>query len=156
MVIMDKVKKESGMSNQGFDPLKSINQFRDQVSRLIEDGISVATGSQLVPVDVYETDTSVVIKAGPIPGAQPENIDVSLVGDTLTIKGETRSEEDVNAESYLRRERKFGTFTRAVSIPRPVKADLAVANFKNGMLTITLPKTEEPQPKVINVKPVDS
>ena len=144
------------MSNQGFDPLKSLNQFRDQVSRLIEDGISVATGSQLVPVDVYETDTSVIVKAGPIPGTQPENIDVSLVGDTLTIKGETRSEEDVNAESYLRRERKFGTFTRAVSIPRPVKADQAVANFKNGMLTITLPKTEEPQPKVINVKPVDS
>ena len=144
------------MSNQGFDPLKSLNQFRDQVSRLIEDGISVATGAQLVPVDVYETDTSVIVKAGPIPGVQPENIDVSLVGDTLTIKGETRSEEEVDAESYLRRERKFGTFTRAVTIPRPVKADQAVASFKNGMLTITLPKTEEPQPKVINVKPVDS
>jgi HSP20 family protein len=144
------------MSNQGFDPLKRLNEIRDSVSRIIEDGISIATGAQLVPVDVYETDTSVVVKAGPILGAQPENIDVSLVGDTLTIKGETRPEEEVGTESYLRRERKFGTFTRAVTIPRPVKADQAVASFKNGILTITLPKTEEPQPKVINVKPVDS
>jgi HSP20 family protein len=153
---MENDNKEPGMSNQGFDPMKSLNQIRDSVSRFIEDGISMATGAQLVPVDVYETETSVIVKAGPILGAQPENIDVALVGDTLTIKGETRPDEEVETESYLRRERKFGAFTRAVTIPRPVKADQAVASFKNGMLTITLPKTEEPQPKVINVKPVDS
>jgi HSP20 family protein len=147
------------MSNQSFDPQKSFKQIRDtvrdSVGRLIEDGITLATGAQLLPVDVYETATSVVVKAGPLLGIQPENIDVSLVGDTLTIKGETRPDEQVGSESYLRRERRFGTFTRSVTIPRPVKAEQAQANFKEGILTITLPKTDEPEPKVINVKQAD-
>jgi HSP20 family protein len=144
------------MSNQGFDPLKSLNTIRDSVSRIIEDGLSLATGSQVLPVDVYETDTSVIVKAGPVVGVKPENIDVSLVGDTLTIKGESTQEETVNQESYLRRERRFGTFTRSVIIPRAVKADQAAASYKDGILTITLPKSEDPQPRVINVKPIDS
>src|SRR5579859_6162822 len=112
------------MSNQGFDPFKkSLNTLRDSVNRILEDGLSLASGAPLLPVDVYETDSTVVIKAGPIVGVKPEHIDVALVGDTLTIKGESVPEEDVNQESYLRRERKFGTFTRSVQIPRPVKAD---------------------------------
>ena len=60
------------------------------------------------------------------------------------------------AQAYLRRERKFGSFTRSVAIPRPVRADQAVASFKDSILTITLPKTDDPQPKVINVQQVDS
>src|SRR5258708_28384283 len=147
--------------NQNFDPQKRFKEIRDtvrdSVGRLIEDGISLATGAQLLPVDVYETETSVVVKAGPLLGIQPEAIDVSLVGDTLTIKGETRPDEgeEVGQESYLRRERKFGTFTRSVTIPRPVEAEQAVAKYKDGILTITLPKSEAPEPKVINVKPPD-
>jgi HSP20 family protein len=143
------------MSNQGFDPMKSLSSLRDQVSRILEDGLAMATGSQLLPVDVLETETSIVVKAGPIVGVQPEKIDVSLVGETLTIKGETAPDEDASG-SYIRRERKFGTFTRAVTIPRPVKAEQAVASYKDGILTITLPKSEDEQPKVINVKPADS
>jgi len=144
------------MSNQGFDPLKSLGSLRDSVSRLIEDGLAVAGGTQLLPVDVYETETTVVVKAGPIVGVKPENIDVSFVGETLTIKGEVTPEEVVEAESYLRRERKYGSFTRSIAIPRPVKADQANASFKDSILTIVLPKLEEPEPRVINVKPVDS
>jgi HSP20 family protein len=144
------------MANEGFDPMKSLNSLRDSVSRLIEDGLSMATGSQLLPVDVYETDNAVIIKAGPIVGVQPENIDVALVGDTLTIKGESKPDGEVTQDNYLRRERKFGAFTRSVSIPRPVKADQAAASYKDGILTITLPKAEDAPPKVINVKPVDS
>ena len=144
------------MSNQSFDPLKSLSSLRDSVSRLIEDGLSVATGAQVLPVDVYETETSVVVKAGPIVGVQPEHIDVSLVGETLTIKGESIPDEEIHTEAYLRRERKFGSFTRSVAIPRPVRADQAVASFKDSILTITLPKTDDPQPKVINVQQVDS
>ncbi len=144
------------MSNQGFDPMKSWNAIRGSVSRMIEDGFNVATGGQLLPVDVYETETEVIVKAGPIVGVQPENIDVALSGESLTIKGESKPEDQVDPEKYLRRERKFGSFTRTVAIPRPVKADQANASFKDGMLTITLPKVENPEPKVINVKPVDS
>jgi len=144
------------MANQGFDPIKGINILRDSVNRLIEDGLTIASGAPLLPVDVYETETAVIVKAGPVVGVKPEHIDVSLVGDTLTIKGESVPEDQVGEESYLRRERKFGTFTRSVQIPRPVKADQAAANYKDGILTITLPKTEGPQPKVINVQPIDS
>lgn len=144
------------MSNQSFDPLKSLSSLRDSVSRLIEDGLAVASGTQLLPVDVYETDTTVVVKAGPIVGVKPENIDVSFVGETLTIKGEVVPEEEVQAENYLRRERKYGSFTRSIAIPRPVKAEQANASFKDNILTIVLPKLEDPEPRVINVKPVDS
>jgi HSP20 family protein len=144
------------MANQGFDPIKGINILRDSVNRLIEDGLTIASGAPLLPVDVYETETAVIVKAGPVVGVKPEHIDVSLVGDTLTIKGESVPEDQVGEENYLRRERKFGTFTRSVQIPRPVKADQAAANYKDGILTITLPKTEGPQPKVINVQPIDS
>ncbi len=145
------------MSNQNFDPMKkSLNQLKDSFNRLVEDGLSIASGAQVLPVDVYETETTVVVKAGPLLGIQPEKLDVSIVGDKLTIKGETTPDNDVPETAYVRRERKFGPFSRTVMIPRPVKADQAAASLKDGMLTITLPKIEEPGPKVINVTPVDS
>src|SRR5258708_38439753 len=103
---MDKDNKESGMSNQGFDPLKSLNQLRDSVSRLIEDGISVATGAQLLPVDVYETENSVIVKAGPIVGTQPENIEAFLGRGTLKIKGEKPAYGEGKKEGYPRPVRK--------------------------------------------------
>ena len=145
------------MSNQNFDPMKkSLNQLRDSFNRLVEDGLSLASGAQALPVDVYETETTIVVKAGPLLGVQPEKLDVSIVGDKLTIKGETQAENEIPDTAYVRRERKFGPFSRTVTIPRPVKADQAAASLKDGMLTITLPKIEEPGPKVINVTPVDS
>jgi HSP20 family protein len=141
------------MSNQSFDPLRSINNLRESVSRFIEDGLSAVAGSQSLAVDVYENESSVVVKAGPLIGIDPEGIDVSVTADTLTIKGETKPDEEIAPESYLRRERKFGPFTRAVKIPRAIRADQAVADFKNCILTITLPKVENTDPKVINVRP---
>lgn len=141
-------------NNDALDPLrKGINGVIDTVRGFVESGISAVNGAPNLPVDVYETDTAVIIKAGPLSGVQPEDIDVSITADTLTIKGETKPEP--NEGNALKRERKFGPFSRSVKIPRPVKADQAVADFKAGLLTITLPKTEEVQPKVINVKPVD-
>ncbi len=145
------------MSNQSFDPMKkSLNNLRDSFNRLVEDGLTLATGAQALPVDVYETETTVVVKAGPIVGIQPEKLDVSIVGDKLTVKGETVPDNDVPETAYVRHERKFGPFSRTLTLPRPVKADQATASLKDGMLTITLPKIEEAGPKVINVTPVDS
>ena len=91
-------------------------------------------------------------------GALPvlSGLRLELVGDKLTIKGEIMSETDPQTANYLRRERRVGPFTRTVTIPRPVKAEEAGASFKDGILTIMLPKVEEAGPKVINVKPVDS
>ena len=143
------------MATQNFDPMKALNTIRDSVNRIIEDGLSAANGAQLLPVDIYATDTSVVVKAGPLLGVKPEDIDVSIVGDKLTIKGETKPESGADAANYLRRERKFGAFSRTVLIPVPVKADQSSASFKEGMLTITIPKSEDAGPKVINVEPIE-
>src|SRR5512143_4093064 len=107
------------MSNQNFDPRKSLNIIRDSLgstlNRLVEDGRtlagnvasnaqSLASGAQVLPVDVFETDASVVVKAGPLIGVQPEKIDVSIVGDKLTIKGEISPDDGVQSANYLRRE----------------------------------------------------
>lgn len=139
------------MANQGFDPMKAVQGIRDSVNRFIEDGIATASGTQSVPVDIYETVDAVVVKAGPLVGAQPEEIDVSITGTSLTIKGETKPEDDVEGATYLRRERKYGPFARTVSIPIPVKPDQAAADFKDWMLIITLPKAEEAKPRTISV-----
>jgi HSP20 family protein len=147
-----------------FDPMKSLNSVLDSVSKIVETGLSavadglnnVSGGALSLPVDVAETDTTVIVKAGPIPGLQPEDIDVSITSDVLTIKGEIRGEDTSEGVTYLRRERKIGTFSRSIKIPRPVRGDQAVADFKGGMLTITLPKVEESKPKVINIRSVDA
>ncbi|MCC7448081.1 MAG: Hsp20/alpha crystallin family protein [Anaerolineae bacterium] len=144
------------MTNQNFDPMKALGTIRDSLNKLIGDGVQMATGAQILPVDVYETETTVVVKAGPVVGLKPEDIDVSVVSDKLTIKGEIKPDSDVEEDKYLKRERKYGPFSRTVIIPRPVKADQASASFKDGILTITLPKIEEQHPKVINITPVDS
>ena len=144
------------MTNQNFDPMKALGTIRESLNKLIGDGVQMATGAQILPVDVYETDTTVVVKAGPMVGLKPEDIDVSVVGDKLTIRGEIKPDSEVEEDKYLKRERKYGPFSRTVIIPRPVKADQASASFKDGILTITLPKIEEQHPKVINITPVDS
>jgi HSP20 family protein len=136
---------------QSFDPVRVLSSLRDSVGKVVEDGLTAVSGGQTLAVDIYETESSVVIKTSPILGAQPEAIDVSLTGDALTIRGETRPEDSIPAENYLRRERKYGPFSRTVTIPRPVKPDQAVADFKDGVLTITLPKTDDARPRTINI-----
>jgi len=105
----------------------------------------------VLPVDVYETDDAVVVEAS-IPGVKPEDVDVSITGDTLTIKGETKAERKVERENYIRQERRFGSFCRAVTLPAGLEKDKAEAEFQNGVLRITLPKAEEVKPKSIKVK----
>jgi len=102
-------------------------------------------------VDVAETDTSIVVKAD-LPGLEVKDIDVSLRGDILTIKGEKKEEKEEKAKSYHRVERHFGSFQRSVRLPASVKADQIEASFKDGVLQITMPKTEESKQKSIRIK----
>jgi HSP20 family protein len=102
-------------------------------------------------VDVYEEKDSVVIKAE-IPGLAKEDISVQLTDLTLTIKGEKKREEEVKEDDYYRCERSFGSFTRAVGLPCEVKADQVKASFKNGVLEVRMPKTEEAKKKAVTVK----
>jgi HSP20 family protein len=100
---------------------------------------------------MYETDENVIIKTA-IPGVNAEDIEVSVTGETLTIKAETKEEEEVNRENYLRRERRFGSCCRSVTLPGGLEAENAEADYTGGVLTLTFPKAEEVKPKTIKVK----
>ena len=81
-----------------------------------------------------------------------EDIDISVTGELLTIKGEFKAEQKTEGSNYIRQERRFGTFERTLSLPTQVVADRAKAEFENGVLTLTLPKAEDVKPKTIKVK----
>jgi len=132
--------------------------LREAMDRLFEESVVrpragwlAPLGAESLAVDMYETDDKVVVKTA-VPGVKSEDIDVSITGDVLTIKGETKTEEKVEKANYIRQERRYGAFSRAISLPSMVVADKATAEFENGMLTLTLPKAEEVKPKTIEVK----
>jgi HSP20 family protein len=141
-----------------WEPFRDLISLREAMDRLFEDSFVQPRGGRLAPagmetlaVDMYETDDAIVVKSA-IPGIKPENIDVSITGDVLTIRGETKAEEEVKEENYIRRERRYGAFCRSLAIPQSVVADEAQAEFEDGLLTLTLPKAEEVKPKAIKVK----
>jgi len=127
------------------------------MDRLFEDawvrpfGMGLGQGEAAPAVDVYETGDDVVVTAG-VPGVKPEDIDISVQGNILTIKGETRMDDQVKEGSYHRRERRYGTFMRQIQLPTPVRSDQADARFENGILRLQLPKAEEAKPRRIEVK----
>src|SRR6266404_3811443 len=137
----------------GFGPLTSL---RDEIDRLFEAPLfELARTSQLLSgwtpaLDVFEDKDNLFVRAE-LPGMKKEQIDISLHDGILSISGERRDEsKDEEAEVY-RAERFYGRFQRALSLPTPVAADRVKAQYKDGILTITLPKTEEAKPKHIDV-----
>ena len=102
-------------------------------------------------LDVYEQKDDLIVKAE-IPGLTKDEIDISLEGNTLTIKGEKKKEEEVKEEDYYRCERTYGAFSRSVELPVAVQTHKVNAAFKNGVLEIRLPKTEEAKKSVVKVK----
>lgn len=102
-------------------------------------------------VDLYEEKDDIVVKAE-LPGMEKDNIEVNLSGNRLTIKGEKKQEEEVKKEGYYRSERSYGSFVRTLELPREVQTDKVKAAFKNGILEVRLPKTEEAKKKETKVK----
>ena len=98
-----------------------------------------------------ETEDDVVVQAA-IPGVKPDEINISVSGDTLTIRGEVKEDDELEENNYHIREMRQGSFTRSVLLPSKVIADKAKAEFENGILKLTLPKAEEVKPKTISVK----
>ena len=131
---------------EAMDQLFEESMVRPRVQRWAEE----PRGGQLrLPLDVYTTPEEIVIIAS-LPGLTPDEVDIAIEGDTLTIRGELRSPlENVN---YLFQERAFGKFSRTLTLNVPVEAENAEAVFENGVLTLTLPKAEETRPKIIKVK----
>jgi HSP20 family protein len=101
--------------------------------------------------DVSETDEEIIVKAE-LPGMSVEDIDVTLTDGLLTIKGERKMDKEDKGENYRRIERKFGSFSRSFKLGVEVKADTIDASYKDGILTLTLPKAEDSKPKRVEVK----
>ncbi|HET6466571.1 MAG TPA: Hsp20/alpha crystallin family protein [Nitrospiria bacterium] len=102
-------------------------------------------------IEVYEEKDDVVVKAE-IPGMKKENLDINISGTLLTIKGEKKQEEEVKKKGYYYSERSYGSFMRTIELPKEVQVDKAYANFKDGVLEVRLPKTEEAKRKEVKVK----
>jgi HSP20 family protein len=103
----------------------------------------------VLPVDVYSTADELVIQAS-VPGLNPEDVEITIEGDTLTVKGETKPPLE-NVDYHIQ-ERRYGPFGRTLTLNMPVQADQAEAVFEKGVLTLTIPKAEELKPKVIKVQ----
>ena len=142
-----------------WDPAREMVTLRDAMNRLLEDSW-VRPGQALdrdggsagpalrLPIDAYSTNDEIVIVT-PVPGVKPEDVEITIEGDTLTIKGELPAPiENVN---YLMQERSYGHFARTVVFNVPVQADKAEANFTNGVLTISVPKAEAVRPRTNKV-----
>ena len=107
--------------------------------------------NKVTPIDIYQTENEMVIKAS-VPGVKPEEVDISIADNILTLKSETKAEEKIERKDYLYQEHRYGAFCRLVVLPRGLKTDRAEANFDDGILTLTIPKAEEAKPKQIKVK----
>jgi HSP20 family protein len=108
-----------------WEPFRDLISLREAMDRLFEDSVVRPSRRQLalregapMAVDMYETDEDVVVKTA-LPGIDPDDVDVSITGDTLTIKGETRAEEEIEEENYVYRERRFGAISRSLRPSRP-------------------------------------
>jgi len=148
---------ENTMSIQRWDPWRDIVSLREAMNSLLEvsfvrprAGMVAITGG--MALDLSETDEAYTIKTT-VPGVKPENVDISILGDTLRIVAEVKADEERDGEKWLVRERRFGHFERTVALPSNVKADEAQADFDNGVLTIILPKAEAARPHQIQVRP---
>jgi HSP20 family protein len=144
------------MAIQQWEPLREMVSLREAMNSLLQDSFVRPTGVlgdanvAMLPLDIAETEDEFIIRAS-LPGVRPEDVQITVHGDTLTIRGEIKDEEDRNEGRYHLRERRFGLFQRTVTLSTPISADKAQAAFENGVLTLILPKAEESKPKQIRV-----
>jgi HSP20 family protein len=151
-------KEEMQMAIERWHPFTELISLRQAMDRLFEDSfvrpsrVLSTLGEVGAPtLDVYHTPNEVVVKAS-LPGLKPEDVSIDITGETLTIKGETKAEEEIKREDYLYQERRYGSFSRSVVLPSGLKQDKAEATMEDGVLTLTIPKAEEVKPKAIKVK----
>lgn len=134
------------------DPFADTVPLRQAMDRLFDESLPRPFRHWLA-VDVYETTSALVIKAA-LPGMKPEEVDIALDGDTLTIKGELAADEESSTREYHRRELHVGSFERALRLPNRFEAGKTDAVFENGILTLTIPKVAQAEVKHIKVQPV--
>jgi HSP20 family protein len=137
-----------------WDPFQEMLNLRRTVDRLFDNASSDHEWQPTqwgLAVDVVENKDDFIVKAS-VPGINPNDLDVSYVDDTLTIKGEVKSDNEIKEDQYHLRERRYGTFTRSITLPVKIRGDAIEAGYQNGVLTLRLPKAEEVKPKRISIK----
>ena len=141
-----------------WEPFREFVTLSDRMNRLFgesgrtwptEEGLT--TGVWNPAVDVYETNDSIVLKAD-LPEVSKEDVDISVQGNVLTIRGERKRDQEVKEKDFYRMERSHGVFTRSFTLPGTVDPEKIEAGCSGGVLTVTLPKREESKPKQIRVK----
>jgi HSP20 family protein len=143
--------------NQAADSFRDFGDMQAEVNRLFDSFLGRPAqqhaGTERVwapAVDMYETKEALMVVAE-LPGLVEKDINLSIVGDVLSIRGERQWNQEVKQESYYRGERWYGKFERSLPLPMPVQADKVTAKYRDGVLTITLPKVEEIRPKEIKI-----
>src|SRR5882762_589077 len=137
------------MSLSHYDPLTGLRQFEDAVSRFFTEPQNNRPWAPAV--DIYETENELVLKAD-LPDVDLTDIDVRVENQTLTIAGERKFERKDDTKGYHRVERSYGNFARSFAVPNTFDTDKINAGFKNGVLTVTLPKKEAAKPRQIKVE----
>jgi len=141
------------MNLERWEPFRDVVSLRDAVNSLLQESFvrpNGGPGSLSLPLDVVESDQDFIVKAS-LPGVKPDDVQITIQGDLLTIRGETKSEEEKKGHTWHMRERRHGSFQRSVGLGFPVSTEKAQAKFENGVLTLTLPKSEEAKPKQIRI-----
>jgi|SRR5579875_496751 len=138
-----------------WDPFRNLASLQEQFNRLFEGNLSRDHDQSVLTawapsVDIYETENELVIKAD-LPEVSEKDIDVRVENNMLTIRGERKLDQKVKEENYLRMERSYGSFTRSFSLPNTVNTEAIQANYRDGVLTVTLPKRAESRPKQVKI-----
>jgi len=141
-----------------WDPFRNVAALQDRINRIfdesftrtddVDDDISMCAWKPTV--DIYETDEAIILKAE-LPGIKKEDVSVEINDNVLTLKGERVEDKEIKEGSYFRKERCFGTFSRAFNLQYRVQPDKIKAKFKDGILEIEIPKPEKEKPKQITV-----
>jgi len=148
-----------------WDPFREMVSLRDAVNSLVQESLVPPNGTRsereaatfTLPLDVTEAENDFVVMAS-LPGIRPEDVQTTVLGDTLTIRGKSHADAEQKSQHWVVRERRSGSFQRSVSLGTPINADRASAQFENGVLTLTLPKSEQARPKriMLSVHPAPS
>ena len=141
-----------------FDPFREMAVLHDRVNRVFgdlqrryDDDVA-ARGAWVPPVDIFENEQHELVLKAELPDLKREDIDIRVENNTLTLSGQKKSEEEVNEDRYHRIERTYGHFSRTFTLPNTVDTGKIAADYKNGVLTVRLPKREDARPKQIQVQ----
>jgi HSP20 family protein len=139
-----------------WEPMREMMTLREAMDRLFDDAFTRPLANNgrnwgAPAIDLYQTDDNVVVKAA-LPGLKADDVQISITGDVLTLKGEFKQNHEVKETTYHIKEQRYGSFERSVMLPTDVETDKAKADFENGILTVTLPKAEQVKPRTITVK----